>query len=357
MRRLLLALLAALALVCAVPAAAGAHAVMTVDGTTLRFSDSDAGSTNTPTISQVGPGRVRFSDPTSDGGMSPGSARQCIPVNEREVECEMTGLTTIRVDVGPGNDRIAYRVTYRSQLVGREGNDVIEGGEGEDTAEGGDGADRVSGAGGRDALGGGADDDQLFGGAGPDVLQGGVGVDVADAGAGDDELRVRDGVADRALCGDGNDRVLADPADVAGVEEGCESVERAVPGSDADQGGTGDAIGAASSLRVRLGGLTRQRLRARRIVVAATATRPAVLTPTAVLTAAGRRVTLPGRRRSVAVNGGGVELTLPITARARSLARRALSAGRAVRVRVLVVGRDASGRRARRRMPAIALTR
>jgi Ca2+-binding RTX toxin-like protein len=107
-------------------------------------------------------------------------------------------LTTIRVDVGPGNDRIAYRVTYRSQLVGREGNDVIEGGEGEDTAEGGDGADRVSGDDGADAVSGGEGNDQVAGQAGDDAVDGGAGDDslefggaamVAGAGLGADDLR------------------------------------------------------------------------------------------------------------------------------------------------------------------------
>ena len=341
-----------LALAATLPATAHAHAVMSVEGSTLRMIDSDATSLNTPTIGPGTSGRVRFSDPTAYGGVGIGNAQSCIPVNETVVECDMTGLTTIRVDVGPGNDKITYGTSFRSQLVGREGNDTIDGGSGDDSAEGGDGADRITGGPGRDSLGGGLDDDELMGGDGDDVITGGLGTDVADGAAGNDELRIRDGTADRAACGDGSDRVVADEADVAGAEQGCEAVERAAPGTGEPGGGGGFAAGA---LQVRLGGVTRQRLSAGRVAIDATATRAAELTPTGVLKAGGRHMSLTGPKRRVTVDGGGVVLTLRVTPAARALARRALRAHRRVTVAVLVLARDASGARARRRMPSIVL--
>ena len=49
-------------------------------------------------------------------------------------------------------------------------------------------------------------------------------MDEIDAGAGDDDVRVRDGLADSVRCGDGADRVDADGFDT--VAGDCEAVAR-----------------------------------------------------------------------------------------------------------------------------------
>lgn len=73
---------------------------------------------------------------------------------------------------------------------------------------------------GDDALTGGTADDVLMGGAGADILEGGGGSDYVSGGADGDTLRLRDGVQDLGLCGDGADSVVADAVD--GLS-GCES--------------------------------------------------------------------------------------------------------------------------------------
>lgn len=353
--------LAVLALLVLAPPAA-AHGVLSVDGTTLRYSDSDGSSVNTTTISPVSAGRVRFDDPTAFGGMTPGNAQdRCVPLSETRVECDMRGLDTIRVDVGPNRDKVSYQLDgIKSQLIGREGDDEITAAGATDSIYGGEGNDRLTGGAGRDVMGGDAGDDELSGGDDNDLVQGGQGTDGVDGGAGDDELRVRDGVGDRIACGEGGDRVIADEADVAGPEQGCEAVERAAATAADDVplpgggGGSEDRIGANRPLRVRVGGSTYQRATGR-LRIAATATRAAMLTATGTVTAGGRRYRLQGSRARVAVAGGGARLSLRLPAGARAAVRRAVRSGRTARALVRVTARDASGARARARMAPIRL--
>lgn len=68
--------------------------------------------------------------------------------------------------------------------------------------------------------------DRIFGRGGNDVLVGGGGRDVVDGGRGADRLSLRDGERDTAICGPGNDVVLADRLDV--VHGDCEDL-RIVP--------------------------------------------------------------------------------------------------------------------------------
>ena len=102
------------------------------------------------------------------------------------------------------------------------------------TREGGDGvsllrgtpqADRLCGRRDAETLVGRAGDDVLVGGAGRDRIIGGAGRDRVSAGAGGDAVDVRDGIADRVLCGPGRDRVVRDRLDILGRD--CERVARA----------------------------------------------------------------------------------------------------------------------------------
>jgi len=90
-----------------------------------------------------------------------------------------------------------------------------------DYIPGGGGDDVLSGLGGPDTLLGGRGDDTIKGGAGNDYIDAGPGVDKVDAGDGSDTLVLADGEIDTVECGEGNDRVLADPSDVL---SGCEAV-------------------------------------------------------------------------------------------------------------------------------------
>ncbi len=82
------------------------------------------------------------------------------------------------IDAGPGNDVVDAG----------PGNDTLHGGEGDDNLQGGDGVDALDGGDGDDTLLGGAGDDTFSGGPGNDVIDAGDGADLLEGGAGDDVL-------------------------------------------------------------------------------------------------------------------------------------------------------------------------
>ena len=165
---------------------------------------------------------------------------------------------------GSGDDQLSGN-DGDNVLLGNAGNDILGGGAGNDQLDGGAGDDILAGSDGSDTLTGGdgndtatyaasnagvqvvldgkpgdgapgendnvmtenavgsAADDGLIGNAGPntltggdgnDRLLGGKGSDVLDAGAGDDIIQSLDGVKDNVACGDGEDGVVSDRADV-----------------------------------------------------------------------------------------------------------------------------------------------
>ena len=81
---------------------------------------------------------------------------------------------------GAGPDWL-YGNDFSTRLVGRAGNDYIEGGGGSDTLDGGDGNDNLIGGAGADRMIGGAGDDTLWArdGSASDLLDGGDGHDRA----------------------------------------------------------------------------------------------------------------------------------------------------------------------------------
>jgi hypothetical protein len=334
------------------PASASAHALMSSANGILRLTDGDTISRNTVTVTAAAGGQARFTDPTADGGMGPGSAfDRCVPISERELLCDLRGIRVIRIDVGSDDDTVSYRHPLPARIFGGGGHDVLGGGAAKDVVDGGDGPDRVEGGGGDDAVGGGAGADEVLGGAGDDLLQGGAGLDSLLGGDGDDELRVRDGNGDRVDCGAGSDRVAADGADDAGPAQGCETVERAAPaadGSDLLLPGAGDA-GGDERFAVRAAAAARQPLRRGRVVLAVTSTRAARLRATGTLRIGGRKLRLRPATGRVKVAGGGVELRL-------RLPRGALRARRAV-AHVTVTGRQEGGGTAKSVVGRVVLAR
>ena len=86
----------------------------------------------------------------------------------------------------------------------------------------------IGGAGGDDLVGNGLAN-ELVGGPGPDILEGKAGPDRLDGGEGDDTLVSRDGEVDVLACGNGADRVVADPQDNLAAD--CERTDNgAAPG-------------------------------------------------------------------------------------------------------------------------------
>jgi Ca2+-binding RTX toxin-like protein len=132
-----------------------------------------------------------------------------------------TGADTIRgyagfdvVAGGAGHDNL-FGNAGNDTVHGDGGNDTLNGGIGWDELHGGDGDDLIRGLDGFDTLTGGAGDDHLFGNAGNDhlfgngsndTLNGGIGWDVLHGGDGLDRLEAMDGYD--TLYGDAGDDTL-----------------------------------------------------------------------------------------------------------------------------------------------------
>ena len=132
------------------------------------------------------------------------------------------------LDGGPGSDRFAEI----------EPADRLSGGDGRDTASffGNGALDLTLGAGGLDVenvsveladatVRGDGRANEIVTGEGKDAIDAGAGFDKVITGRGDDTVTVRDGFPDYVDCGEGADRVVAEPADE--VDASCEVVERA----------------------------------------------------------------------------------------------------------------------------------
>lgn len=215
-----------------------------------------------------------------DGGLTTSSSRCSREVDDKfiRVECPASGIEEIVVSTGGGNDWVVVgrdlpdsrgdRNNCSGSKIGVELD--VDLGEGNDIAELGASDDRVRGQGGRDLLmacagddlvvggrqnddlsgdrgndrlrGQGASDrlvgcsydpddvnyprdengdDDLDGGADDDFLFGCNGLDAFSAGGGNDDLNVRDGIAEVVDCGEGGDVVYLDPDD---SRPGCETV-------------------------------------------------------------------------------------------------------------------------------------
>jgi Ca2+-binding RTX toxin-like protein len=107
-------------------------------------------------------------------------------------------------------------------IVGGDSHDVLEGDGVDNHLDGAHGNDSLFGGGGDDHLAGRKDDDKLFGEQGNDLLIGGEFEDLLFGGPGDDHLDMRDGYADRAVCGAGDDVATVDAKDT--VSASCETV-------------------------------------------------------------------------------------------------------------------------------------
>lgn len=199
------------------------------------------------------------------------------------------------------------------------------------------GADVLTGFDFDDVIQAGAGDDQVIGSYGNDTIDPGPGRDTVNADTatacnffecrppyGNDTVDARDGEVDQIACGVGQDRVLADAADV--VAPDCETVERAAaPGAGTpDAGGKGPRGGAAAKPAKKLSVTLPKRLTAKAV---RRGTRLTVVAPRA------GKVTLKlttgtGRRRTVATGSatakaaGTVKVRLQARKAQRPLVRR-----------------------------------
>jgi hemolysin type calcium-binding protein len=360
------------AFIFAVPAAlwlappADAHSVMKVDGGTIQYTANDDVSLNDVVVTEQG-SNLRFVDRGANGGITP--AQECTPGETDsngwiiEVSCPRAGITTLRIDVGEAQDKITAQLPLNVIAVGGGGADTITSGDGADILNGGPANDTIHAGGGNDQLVGEFGDDTLYGEGGDDVVQAALGADTVDGGAGNDDVRLRDGVADRAVCADGADKVQADDLDQ--VDGSCETVDRqtsAAPPSDGgpqpDPGGGGPPPPPDTAPpRVRAGGSTLQRVgRTSRVVVLATTSEPAELVAGGYVTIGEDRLLLKSGRAPVKVGGGGAKLTLTLPARDARKLRRYVARRRASAT-ITVVATDTAGNSSATRLPRITLKR
>ncbi len=132
-----------------------------------------------------------------------------------------SGITTLAVDVGAGNDNVTIdaSVTIRTTVAGGKGNDTLRGGGGNDSLGGGDGNDQLFGGRGKDTLAGGAGDDLIRGGSSNDVITG----DPDDNTPGADTLFGDDG-NDSIIGGGGGDAIYGDDNDADTSEDGNDTL-------------------------------------------------------------------------------------------------------------------------------------
>jgi|GEM_PF-713911 len=133
----------------------------------------------------------------------------------------------ILVDLGARNDFFdASAISVAVNVLGGDGDDVINGSMADDLINGGAGDDMLAGFGG---------DDQLAGGAGNDIIRGSGGRDLLDGGAGDDILRGQGG-HDDIRGGAGADRIEGGSGTTAVEDEVSGNVVINVLGYLSDQG-------------------------------------------------------------------------------------------------------------------------
>jgi len=130
--------------------------------------------------------------------------------NGGRIKFDRTNLVPFSIDIGSSE-------TLHANGLG--GNDTIA------VGEVGTFSVTASGGPGSDTLIGGGSSETFLGGSGNDAINPGAGLDVVSGDEGDDLVNVRDGVADLARGGEGNDSVVADSADLD-IFDGFEAIDR-----------------------------------------------------------------------------------------------------------------------------------
>jgi len=350
------ALIAAAGLAALLPAGADAHSLVRTGGNELAYLSSDAVSLNTLVVKRAG-ANIDFRDPTVDGGLDPGPCSPGEITDDAnawviQVLCPAAGANRIRIDLGDREDTLVVQVDLPVTVLGGTGADKLTAAGGADAIAGDDGDDVIQAGAGADQVNAGDGDDEVDGGAGNDIVESGLGVDTVAGGDGDDDLRLRDGIGDTVRCGAGDDRVDADTLDDIALD--CERVSR-LPTPVPEGGGTTgrDRI----PPKVRVGGSTVQRAGRGRFTLVATSSERGTISASGFIDIAGLSLPISADRQRVGVGGGGVRLTVKLSASQRREAGRAWARGRRVRARLGVVGTDRAGNSVQVRVPAIQLLR
>src|SRR3954451_8261882 len=153
MRRLVPAIATALLLVPATPAVAATPTPgeVTATGTQFLYA-ARLGETNHVVVTQAG-NDVTLSDSGSSGvGITTGS--NCTRNSLTSVTCTTAPGWVLGINVDNGNDTVTVDSTLGAEILGGNGDDVLDGGDGADLIGGQNGDDVIRGDGGADILGG-----------------------------------------------------------------------------------------------------------------------------------------------------------------------------------------------------------
>jgi hypothetical protein len=202
------------------PAALATGAV-TRSGTTITVDFGETDEIDSFIVHTVG-STMQLEDDSFDGGnLTNSGALGCVQNGLRQVDCNASGVDTLVVRLGPGEDLTSFEtfgVNVDVEVYGEEGADPQLWGTGrDDQIDGGPGDDELDGFGGDDVIRGGSGDDILSGQAESDEIFGGSGFDVVDfTGA---PLTVNVSLDDQP--GDGpagdNDNIHSDVEDIVGT--------------------------------------------------------------------------------------------------------------------------------------------
>ena len=161
------------------------------------------------------------------------------PADAAEAEAILNGEGPVEEPIDPPVEPEDPAVG--EELIGDDGDNVLEGGDGDDLIEGGAGKDTLTGNGGADQIYGGADFDIISGGDGQDYLDGGERRDTIHGGNDDDVVigakgwdRLMGDAGDDSLEGNqGRDRLFG--GDGADVLDGGAGVDTLEGGAGADE--------------------------------------------------------------------------------------------------------------------------
>jgi Ca2+-binding RTX toxin-like protein len=349
-------LLAACLALLALPGAASADNLLTIKNGEAQIRSDDAEVRNAFEITESGT-EIRFYEPNDPKGINappecrPGQTKNGVAI---EVFCPKSSITkSIAVLAGPAEDTSRYAVanlpsategdTGSDQLTSQSAsNDIVDGEQGNDVLDAGPGDDELVGDEGND---------DLKGGDGNDKLNGGPGLDAYDCGAGDDSFDSADGIAEKVVCGAGNDTVVADQLDELAD---CEKSERRTVAPPADQPSGDDK----TPPKLNAAALTSQRLtRKRRLKMVATSSEKGLVQVTGFLQAGGINQRLEPVRATVDVGGGGVRINIVLSKRMARSARRDLRSHRHPRIHLTVTSVDPAGNTSAGRHLTIRLRR
>jgi Ca2+-binding RTX toxin-like protein len=118
--------------------------------------DAQSNDVRVTVVLRQGVERYRIAVPGST--VNPGSG--CRSDGTAAVTCRTSGVSSIDVNAGNGNDSVTLDVTVPTTVRGGNGNDTVNGGNGNDRLNGQNGNDRLIGGPGTDAANGGNGRDQ-----------------------------------------------------------------------------------------------------------------------------------------------------------------------------------------------------